>query len=195
MNLFHGKSQKTNKCVDFWRSIFNILRKKVWTILYGNLQKPCYTYVHSHFEKEFPKEEKTLFQIHEFHLFFKLFFLQIFPNILLKDIEIMMTNKSVTKKRSVISKLHFFIVLVYVTTSVTLASPVDLKNDVITSSRHNLKLLVDTDATPNIAQFETSHSKEQILAKREEQIQNLATSVLGSSRWDPRFYCSCYCHC
>jgi hypothetical protein len=94
----------------------------------------------------------------------------------------MMTkNKSVKKNRSVISKLHFFVVLVYVTTSVTLASPVDLKNDV-TSSRHNLKLLVDDDATPDIAQFATSHSKEQNLAKREEEIQNLATSVLGSSR-------------
>ena len=139
------------------------------------------TYIHT-LKKSFPRRKKHYFKFINFIFSLNYFFLQIFPNILLKDIEIMMTNKSVTKKRSVISKLHFFIVLVYVTTSVTLASPVDLKNDVITSSRHNLKLLVDADGTPNIAQFETSHSKEQILAKREEQIQNLATSVLGSSR-------------
>lgn len=94
-----------------------------------------------------------------------------------------MTNKSVKKNSSVISKLHFFIVLVYVTTSVTLASPVDIKRDV-TSSRHNSNLLGDIDATPeDIAQLErASHSEDQMLAKREEQIQNLATSVLGSSR-------------
>ncbi len=176
MNFFNRELQKTQKFGDMRRNIFSIRREKVLTASWDNLQKPFLTFAFS------IEKSNIKFSISKYSKFSLIFF-QIFSNILLTNIEIMMTNKSVKKNSSVISKLHFFIVLVYVTTSVTLASPVDINRDV-TSSRHNSNLLVDIDATPeDIAQLErASHSEDQMLAKREEQIQNLATSVLGSSR-------------
>ena len=90
------------------------------------------------------------------------------------------------KTTSYQSKICLHLILVFVvgvTLNVTLASPIDAL-DAVKSTRKNLAIMTQHifDATPSVTlgDEKMSTSRDKLLKKREEQIENLASTVLDN---------------